>query len=41
MKFADRKLASGFGAEAEVAGGDVVTDIPGHVGPPVVLGNQL
>jgi len=36
MQFAYRSLPYGFRPKAEVTGVDVLSDIPRHLGPPVV-----
>ena len=41
MKFSRRWLMNGFGPEAHVASGDIFTDVPGHLWPPVVSRNQF
>ena len=41
LEFSCREAAGDFGAEAEVAGRDVLADIAGHVGPPIVPGYEF
>ena len=41
MKFSRRWLTNGFGLEAHVAGGDIFTNVPGHLQPPVISRNQF
>jgi hypothetical protein len=41
LEFSGWEAAGYFGAEAEVAGRDVLADVSGHVRPPVVPGYEL
>ena len=41
LEFSCWEAAGDFGAEAEVTGRDVLADIAGHVGPPIILGYEL
>jgi len=41
LKFANRKVSPGFCLEAEITGAHILTDIPRHLRPPVVLGHQF
>ena len=41
MKFSGRWLTNGFGLEAHVTGGDIFTNVPGHLQPPVISRNQF
>ena len=41
LKFANRRVLPGFRLEAEITGAHILTDIPTHLRPPVVLGHQF
>jgi len=41
LKFANRRVLPGFHLEAEITGAHILTDIPRHLRPPVVLGHQF
>ena len=41
LKFANRKVSPAFRPEAEITGAHILTDIPRHLRPPVVLGHQF
>jgi len=41
LEFSCREAAGDFGVEAEVTGRDVLADIAGHVGPPIIPGHEL
>jgi len=41
LKFANRRVSPGFRPEAEITGAHILTDIPRHLRPPVVLGHQF
>jgi len=41
LKFANRRVSPGFHPEAEITGTHILTDIPRHLRPPVVLGHQF
>ena len=41
LKFANRRVLLGFRPEAEITGVHILTDIPRHMRPPVVLEHQF
>jgi len=41
LKFANRRVLPGFRPEAKITGAHILTDIPRHLRPPVVLGHQF
>ena len=41
LKFANRRVSPGFRPEAEITGAHILTDIPRHLRPPVVLEHQF
>jgi len=41
LELSCQEAAGDFGAEAEVAGQNVLANIVGHVGPPIILGYEL
>ena len=41
LKFANRRVSPGFRPEAEITSAHILTDIPRHLRPPVVLGHQF
>ena len=41
LKFANRRVSPGFRPEAEITGVHILTDIPRHMRPPVVLEHQF
>ena len=41
LEFANRRVSPGFRPEAEITGAHILTDIPRHLRPPVVLGHQF
>src|ERR1700679_3785116 len=40
-ELSDRLVPLGFGPDTHVTGRGVFPDVPGHLRPPIVLGNQL
>jgi len=41
LKFVNRRVSPGFHSEAEITGAHILTDIPRHLRPPVVLEHQF
>jgi len=41
LKFANRRVSPGFRPEAEITSAHILTNIPRHLRPPVVLGHQF
>jgi len=41
LKFANKRVSSGFRLEAEITGAYILADIPRHLRPPVVPGHQF